>query len=84
MITEKNKLVELYHYPGYHEEEMTPLPNGIELNAILEKVIRAQSKTVVGKVVWTFRVYVAIFLVLEKNSRERLTIYLLALMSIST
>lgn len=55
MITEKNKLVELYHYPGYNEEELTPLPNGIELNEILEKVIRAQSKTVVGKVVQTFR-----------------------------
>ncbi|KAK9399922.1 hypothetical protein NXF25_012941 [Crotalus adamanteus] len=55
MITEKNKLVELYHYPGYHEEEMTPLPNGIELNEILEKVIRAQSKTVVGKTKWAVK-----------------------------
>ncbi|XP_039191399.1 protein FAM227A isoform X1 [Crotalus tigris] len=55
MITEKNKLVELYHYPGYHEEEMTPLPNGIELNEILEKVIRAQSKSVVGKTKWAVK-----------------------------
>ncbi|XP_034259610.1 protein FAM227A [Pantherophis guttatus] len=55
MITEKNKLVELYHYPGYHEEELTPLPNGIELNEILEKVIRAQSKTVVGKTKWAVK-----------------------------
>ncbi|XP_013910412.1 PREDICTED: protein FAM227A [Thamnophis sirtalis] len=55
MITEKNKLVELYHYPGYHEEELTPLPNGIDLNEILEKVIRAQSKTVVGKTKWAVK-----------------------------
>ncbi|XP_026559217.1 protein FAM227A [Pseudonaja textilis] len=55
MTTEKNKLVELYHYPGYHEEEPTPLPNGIELNEILEKVIRAQSKTAVGKTKWAVK-----------------------------
>ncbi|ETE65620.1 hypothetical protein L345_08604, partial [Ophiophagus hannah] len=55
MITEKNKLVELYHYPGYHEEELTPLPNGIELNEILKKVIRAQSKTAVGKTKWAMK-----------------------------
>ncbi|XP_026548577.1 protein FAM227A [Notechis scutatus] len=55
MSTEKNKLVELYHYPGYHEEEPTPLPNGIELNEILEKVIRAQSKTAVGKTKWAVK-----------------------------
>ncbi|XP_063164641.1 protein FAM227A [Candoia aspera] len=55
MVTEKNKLVELYHYPGYHKEELTPLPNGIELDEILEKVIRAQSKTVVGKTQWAVK-----------------------------
>ncbi|XP_070612217.1 protein FAM227A isoform X2 [Erythrolamprus reginae] len=55
MITEKNKLVELYHYPGYREGELTPLPNGIELDEILEKVIRAQSKIVVGKTKWAVK-----------------------------
>ncbi|CAI5786013.1 Hypothetical predicted protein [Podarcis lilfordi] len=52
MVTEKDKLVELYQYPGYCKEKPTPLPNGIELSEILEKVIRAQGKTPVGKTRW--------------------------------
>ncbi|XP_033018520.1 protein FAM227A [Lacerta agilis] len=52
MVTEKDKLVELYQYPGYCKEKPTPLPNGIELSEILGKVIRAQGKTPVGKTRW--------------------------------
>ncbi|KAH0616888.1 hypothetical protein JD844_028341, partial [Phrynosoma platyrhinos] len=48
IVTEKDKLVELYQYPGYTKEEPTPLPNGVELDDILEKVIRAQRKTLIG------------------------------------
>ncbi|XP_061495123.1 protein FAM227A isoform X2 [Rhineura floridana] len=55
MVTEKDKLVELYQYPGYHKEEPTPLPNGIELDEILEKVIRAQGKSSVGKTRWAMK-----------------------------
>ncbi|KAM6436458.1 protein FAM227A [Liasis olivaceus] len=55
VVTEKNKLVELYHYPGYRKEELTPLPNGIQMDEILEKVIHAQSKTAVGKTQWAVK-----------------------------
>ncbi|XP_074865179.1 protein FAM227A isoform X2 [Carettochelys insculpta] len=47
---EKNKLVELYQYPGYNEHEPTPLPNGTELADVIEKVVRAQRKSASGKV----------------------------------
>ncbi|XP_074865170.1 protein FAM227A isoform X1 [Carettochelys insculpta] len=46
---EKNKLVELYQYPGYNEHEPTPLPNGTELADVIEKVVRAQRKSASGK-----------------------------------
>ncbi|KAF7240587.1 hypothetical protein EYD10_12745, partial [Varanus komodoensis] len=55
MVTEKDKLVELYQYPGYCKEELTLLPNGIELDEILDKVIRAQSKTIIGKTRWAVK-----------------------------
>nr|XP_020643267.1 protein FAM227A isoform X1 [Pogona vitticeps] len=54
-VTEKDKLVELYQYPGYCKEELTPLPNGVDLDEILEKVIHAQSKTSVGKTSWSVK-----------------------------
>ncbi|XP_066490568.1 protein FAM227A [Tiliqua scincoides] len=54
-VSEKDKLVELYQYPGYSEQELTSLPNGIELNEILEKVIRAQRKTAIGKTHWSVK-----------------------------
>uniref|UniRef100_K7F8X1 Family with sequence similarity 227 member A n=1 Tax=Pelodiscus sinensis TaxID=13735 RepID=K7F8X1_PELSI len=47
---EKNKLVELYQYPGFNEHEPTPLPNGMELADIIEKVVHAQRKSASGKV----------------------------------
>ncbi|XP_038258976.2 protein FAM227A isoform X2 [Dermochelys coriacea] len=47
--SEKNKLVELYQYPGYNEHEPTPLPNGTELTDIIEKVVCAQRKSASGK-----------------------------------
>nr|XP_006119021.1 protein FAM227A [Pelodiscus sinensis]XP_006119022.1 protein FAM227A [Pelodiscus sinensis]XP_025038368.1 protein FAM227A [Pelodiscus sinensis]XP_025038369.1 protein FAM227A [Pelodiscus sinensis]XP_025038370.1 protein FAM227A [Pelodiscus sinensis] len=46
---EKNKLVELYQYPGFNEHEPTPLPNGMELADIIEKVVHAQRKSASGK-----------------------------------
>ncbi|XP_054844368.1 protein FAM227A isoform X4 [Eublepharis macularius] len=49
VASEKDKLVELYQYPGYNKQELTPLPNGLELEEIVEKVIRAQRRTPVGK-----------------------------------
>ncbi|KAJ7330084.1 hypothetical protein JRQ81_016258 [Phrynocephalus forsythii] len=55
IVTEKDKLVELYQYPGYCKEELTPLPNGVNLDEILEKVIRAQNKTLVGKTKWSVK-----------------------------
>ncbi|XP_025031907.1 protein FAM227A [Python bivittatus] len=55
VVTEKNKLVELYQYPGYRKEELTPLPNGIQMDEILEKVIHAQSKTAAGKTQWAVK-----------------------------
>uniref|UniRef100_A0A8C4VGK9 Family with sequence similarity 227 member A n=1 Tax=Gopherus evgoodei TaxID=1825980 RepID=A0A8C4VGK9_9SAUR len=48
--SEKNKLVELYQYPGYDEHEPTPLPNGTELAEVIEKVVCAQRKSASGKV----------------------------------
>uniref|UniRef100_A0A674IH93 Uncharacterized protein n=1 Tax=Terrapene triunguis TaxID=2587831 RepID=A0A674IH93_9SAUR len=48
--SEKNKLVELYQYPGYNEHEPTPLPNGTELAEVIEKVVCAQRKSASGKV----------------------------------
>ncbi|KAJ6658907.1 hypothetical protein lerEdw1_019543, partial [Lerista edwardsae] len=54
-LSEKDKLVELYQYPGYNEKELTLLPNGIELKEILEKVIRAQRKTPIGKSRWSVK-----------------------------
>ncbi|XP_074924380.1 protein FAM227A isoform X1 [Chelonoidis abingdonii] len=47
--SEKNKLVELYQYPGYNEHEPTPLPNGTELAEVIEKVVCAQRKSASGK-----------------------------------
>ncbi|KAM9173100.1 protein FAM227A [Pangshura tecta] len=47
--SEKNKLVELYPYPGYNEHEPTPLPNGTELTEVIEKVVCAQRKSASGK-----------------------------------
>ncbi|XP_030402238.1 protein FAM227A isoform X4 [Gopherus evgoodei] len=47
--SEKNKLVELYQYPGYDEHEPTPLPNGTELAEVIEKVVCAQRKSASGK-----------------------------------
>ncbi|XP_053111867.1 protein FAM227A isoform X2 [Hemicordylus capensis] len=55
LVSEKNKLVELYQYPGYNKERPTPLPNGIQLEDILEKVVRAQRKTSVGKTNWSIK-----------------------------
>ncbi|XP_048357343.1 protein FAM227A [Sphaerodactylus townsendi] len=52
VVSEKDKLVELYQYPGYNKEELTPLPNGVELAEIVEKVIHAQGKTPIGKTTW--------------------------------
>ncbi|KAM7178237.1 protein FAM227A isoform 3-T3 [Macrochelys suwanniensis] len=47
--SEKNKMVELYQYPGYNEHEPTPLPNGTELADVIEKVVCAQRKSASGK-----------------------------------
>ncbi|XP_048690067.2 protein FAM227A isoform X3 [Caretta caretta] len=47
--SEKNKLVELYQYPGYNMHEPTPLPNGTELTDVIEKVVCAQRKSASGK-----------------------------------
>ncbi|XP_074797673.1 protein FAM227A isoform X2 [Natator depressus] len=47
--SEKNKLVELYQYPGYNKHEPTPLPNGTELTDVIEKVVCAQRKSASGK-----------------------------------
>ncbi|XP_050773169.1 protein FAM227A isoform X3 [Gopherus flavomarginatus] len=47
--SEKNKLVELYQYPGYDEHEPTPLPNETELAEVIEKVVCAQRKSASGK-----------------------------------
>nr|XP_056702276.1 protein FAM227A [Euleptes europaea] len=55
VASEKDKLVELYQYPGYNKEELTPLPNGIELDEIVEKVIRAQGRTPIGKTAWSLK-----------------------------
>uniref|UniRef100_A0A8C0QKI1 Uncharacterized protein n=1 Tax=Chelonoidis abingdonii TaxID=106734 RepID=A0A8C0QKI1_CHEAB len=52
--SEKNKLVELYQYPGYNEHEPTPLPNGTELAEVIEKVVCAQRKSASGKVLCIF------------------------------
>ncbi|XP_042325180.1 protein FAM227A isoform X2 [Sceloporus undulatus] len=54
-VAEKDKLVELYQYPGYTKEEPTPLPNGVDLDEILQKVIRAQRKTLIGKTRWSVK-----------------------------
>lgn len=54
-VSEKDTLVELYEYPGFNKYEQTSLPNGIELNDILEKVIRAQKKTAIGKTRWSMK-----------------------------
>ncbi|XP_077195656.1 protein FAM227A isoform X2 [Paroedura picta] len=53
--TEKDKPVELFQYPGYNKQELTPLPNGIELEEIVEKVICAQSRTPIGKTTWSLK-----------------------------
>lgn len=50
MVTEKDKLVELYQYPGFSKHELTPLPNGINLKDVVDKVVKAQSKRPIGKV----------------------------------
>ncbi|XP_054844366.1 protein FAM227A isoform X2 [Eublepharis macularius] len=55
VASEKDKLVELYQYPGYNKQELTPLPNGLELEEIVEKVIRAQRRTPVGKTAWSLK-----------------------------
>ncbi|XP_044841247.1 protein FAM227A isoform X3 [Mauremys mutica] len=52
--SEKNKLVELYQYPGYNEHEPTPLPNGTELAEVIEKVVCAQRKSASGKMLQKF------------------------------
>ncbi|XP_060101440.1 protein FAM227A isoform X1 [Heteronotia binoei] len=53
--TEKDKLVELYQYPGYNKQEVTPLPNGMDIDEIVEKVIQAQGKTPIGKTAWSLK-----------------------------
>ncbi|XP_060633035.2 protein FAM227A isoform X2 [Anolis sagrei] len=55
VMVETDKLVELFEYPGYSHEETTPLPNGVELDDILEKVIRAQRKTSVAQTSWSLQ-----------------------------
>ncbi|XP_006029908.3 protein FAM227A [Alligator sinensis] len=49
-MSEKDKLVELYQYPGYNEHEPTALPNETNLAEVVEKVVRAQRKPASGKI----------------------------------
>nr|XP_016849180.1 PREDICTED: protein FAM227A [Anolis carolinensis] len=55
IIAETDKLVELFQYPGYSKEETTPLPNGVQLDDILEKVIQAQRKTSIAQTSWSLK-----------------------------
>lgn len=37
----KPKLIELYQFPGYEADSLTPLPHNVKINDVLDKVLNS-------------------------------------------